>query len=217
MDTHAFVDELTASNRLQLASLSDIGAISGEQAAAGDLVKLLQIALANEISVSELAACWMPQTSELDVKLALAKQAGDEARHFSLVASRLEALGVSTESFVIPGVNSLFEYMRSLPTSVEKVAAGQFTLESIAYNVNQNFMRLCEAKGDEETVRIYREFIQPDEIHHHELGRMLLQKYATTPELQQRAKEAATRTLQIAAELRRKAAEKIGTQCFPGC
>ncbi len=49
---------------------------------------MLQVALANEISVSELAAAWMPSTQEVDVKIALARQAGDEAGHFQLVADR---------------------------------------------------------------------------------------------------------------------------------
>jgi len=44
--------------------------------------------LANEISVSELAAAWMPSTPEIDVKLGFARQAGDEPGHFQLVADR---------------------------------------------------------------------------------------------------------------------------------
>ena len=50
---------------------------------------MLQVALANEISVSELAAAWMSNTPEVDVKIAFARQAGDEAGHFELVADRL--------------------------------------------------------------------------------------------------------------------------------
>ena len=60
---------------------------------------MLQVALANEISVSELAAAWMPSTPEIDVKLAFARQAGDEAGHFQLVAERLSALGFDVAGF----------------------------------------------------------------------------------------------------------------------
>ena len=59
--------------------------------------------------------------------------------------------------------------------------------------------------------------IQPDELHHHRLGRMLLEKYATTPEAQQRAREAAAKTLEISRQVRLLAAETLGTACFPGC
>ena len=83
-----------------------------------------------------------------------------------------------------PGDNPLFQYLKGLSTTVERIAAGLFTLESIAYAVNENFMTFCEQRGDAETVRIYREYIQPDERAHQQLGQRLLAKYATTPELQ---------------------------------
>ena len=100
---------------------------------------------------------------------------------------------------------------------MERVAAGLFTLESIAYAVNENFMTFCELRGDAETVRIYREYIQPDERAHQQLGQRLLAKYATTPELQRVARETVGKVLDIAAAGRAKAAERMGTACFPGC
>jgi uncharacterized ferritin-like protein (DUF455 family) len=212
---------LKASNQKRLDELGDLSALACPDQPQGGwrngIVPLLRIALANEISVAELAAMWMPTVTGWDVKIALAQQAGDEARHFQLVESRLEKLGVSLADFTPPGENRLFAYLKSLSTPVEKIAAGQFTLESIAYQVNDAFLRRCELAGDQETAALYRHNIQPDELYHHELGRRLLEKYATTSEAQRRAREAAGRTLEIAAELRAAAAEKIGTGCFPGC
>ena len=191
------------------------GAPAGAEA--GGPIGLLQIALASEIGVSELAALWMTSTPEVDIKIALARQAGDEARHFDLVADRLRGLGFDPEAFVPPASNPLFDYLKSLPTSIERVAAGLYTLESIAYEVNENFMRLCDERGDAETVRLYRDFIQPDEEAHQRLGAALLLKHATTPELQARARAAVLKTLEIASTLRARAAERIGTPRFPGC
>jgi hypothetical protein len=111
----------------------------------------------------------------------------------------------------------LFAYLRSLETTVERIAAGPFTLESIAFQVNEQFMKYCERMGDQETVLLYQKRIQPDELHHHRLGAILLEKYATTPELQQRAREASAKTLQMARQMRFVAAQKLGTACFPGC
>ena len=216
MNSHAFVDELQAASSALLEKIGDVEVVSTSEAKT-DLVRLLQIALVNEINVSELAAAWMPGTQEIDVKLGMARQAGDEAKHFQLVGKRLEAHGFSLDEFIRPDESPLFAYLRSLPTTVERIAAGQFTLESIAYRVNRNFMKYCEVSGDEETVRLYENVIQPEELHHQKLGRTLLEKYALTPEAQQRAREAATKTLQLSAELRAGAAEKIGTACLPGC
>src|SRR5580692_8780062 len=182
-----------------------------------DARSLLQVALANEISVSELAAAWTPSTPEIDVKLAFARQAGDEAGHFQLVADRLATLGFDVAGFKQPPENPLFRYLRGLSTTVERVAAGLFTLESIAYAVNENFIAFCEERGDAETVRIYRAYIQPDERAHQELGQRLLAKYADTPELQRTARQTVAKVLEIAAVGRAQAAERLGTACFPGC
>ena len=182
----------------------------------GNATQLLQVALANEINVSELAATWMPSTHELDVKLAFARQAGDEANHFQLVAERLTALGFDVASFA-PSDNPLFQYLRGLTTTVERIAAGLVTLESIAYGVNENFMAWCARRGDDETVRIYREYIQPDEQAHQQLGQRLLERHATTPELQQRARDTVGRLLEIATATRASAAARLGTACIPGC
>jgi len=214
----AFVEQLEAWKTERLAPIIGAGQTSLARSAdaPGDATQLLQIALANEINVSELAAAWMPSTRELDVKIAFARQAGDEAGHFQLVADRLAALGFDVASFA-PADNPLFQYLRGLTTTVERIAAGLFTLESIAYGVNENFMALCAQRGDAETVRIYREYIQPDEAAHQQLGQRLLARYAVTPELQQTARDTVARLLEIAGTTRAAAAARLGTACFPGC
>lgn len=215
--SNGFVQELEAFEREPLALITGAGQTSLEGDTAGDSKQLLQIALGNEISVSELAAAWMPSTAELDVKIAFARQVGDEAGHFQLVADRLRALDFDVAGFRVPGPNPLFEYLRGLTTTVERVAGGLFALESIAYAVNQNFMAWCAQRGDDETVRIYREYIQPDELHHHELGRDLLAIYAIDAAAQTRAREVVGRVFEIASAARSQAALKLGTACFPGC
>ncbi|MBF6569427.1 MAG: ferritin-like domain-containing protein [Candidatus Binataceae bacterium] len=217
MDTVSFVQELEAFKAERLSPIVGAGQLSLADGAHGDGKKMLQVALANEISVSELAAAWMPSVPQIDVKIALARQAGDEAGHFQLVADRLAALGFDIAEFQGAAENPLFAYMKSLSGTVERIAAGLFTLESIAYVVNENFMAFCGRRGDAETVRIYREYIQPDERAHQQLGQRLLAKYAITTELQQAAKEAVIKVLEIATATRAQAAARMGTACFPGC
>ena len=83
-----FSDELTARSQDRLAAIVEAGRAD---TGGGDAKALLQVALVNEISVSELAASWVASTPEVDAKLAFARQAGDEAGHFQLVAERLQA------------------------------------------------------------------------------------------------------------------------------
>jgi len=217
MEPTAFVRDLEAFKAERLAPIVGAGRTSLDGEPAGDAKALLRVALVNEISVSELAAVWIPTTPEVDVKIAFARQAGDEAGHFQLVSDRLAALGVDVAAFQPPPANPLFAYLRSLQGTVPRIAGGLFTLESLAYDVNENFMAYCAQRGDDETVRIYREYIQPDERAHQALGQRLLAKYATTPELQAAARETVAKVLEIAGTSRAQAAAKLGTAAFPGC
>jgi len=213
-----FIDDLETFKAERLTPILAAGRASlADAAPAGDAQRMLQVALVNEISVSELAAAWMPTAPELDVKIAFARQAGDEASHFQLVADRLAALGFDVASFHPPPEGALFRYLRELPSTVERVAAGLFTLESIAYAVNESFMAFCEKRGDAETVRIYREHIQPDERAHQQLGQRLLAKYAITPELQTVARQTVAKVIDIATVARAEAAARMNTACLPGC
>jgi 1,2-phenylacetyl-CoA epoxidase catalytic subunit len=166
-----------------------------------DVLALLRIALKNELEASELAAHWMPSTPELDVKLGLARQVGDEAKHCNLLAKRYKELGGNPEGFDprAGGYTPLFQYLTGLATSVERLAAGQFTREAIALRRDDMSIRYLRDVGDTETADIYDRIIQPDEGYHHELGKSMLLKYAITPELQDASRKASRRTLEMRA------------------
>jgi hypothetical protein len=115
------------------------------------------------------------------------------------------------------GFGPLFTYLDSLEDTVERVAAGQFTREAIALVKNQQFIDLCDAQGHTATATLYRDTIQKDEEYHHLLGRRLLLRLATTPEAQERARRAASRTLELAEELQHLALTKLGIHHAPGC
>src|SRR3990170_4586040 len=219
MDNEAFVRELDARNQELLRGLVPEAALKPEVEGDLTVANLLKVALKNEIEASESAARWMVTTPELDVKLALARQVGDEAKHYRLVAERLGDLGFDARGFdpLAKGYGPLFQYLDTLKTTVERVAAGQFTREAIAIVKNRQFIEFCEAARDEVTARLYREIIEPDERHHHDLGRRLLLRYATTPEAQEAARRASERTLELAEELQTLALRSTGIHHAPGC
>ena len=104
MDAIQFIQELETFKADRLFPIVGAGRTSLTDGTPGDAKKMLQVALANEISVSEVAAAWMPTAPEIDVKLALARQAGDEAGHFQVVADRLAALGFVVAEFAMPNI-----------------------------------------------------------------------------------------------------------------
>ncbi len=219
MDSEAFVKDLDARNQELLRRLAPEAALKAEVEGDLSVMSLLKVALKNEIEATESAARWMATTAEIDVKLALARQVGDEAKHYRLIADRLAELGFDAREFnpLAKGYGPLFQYLDTLTTTVERVAAGQFTREAIAIVKNRQFIEFCEAAGDGATARLYREIIEPDERHHHELGRRLLLRYATTAEAQEAARRASQRTLELAEELQAVALKTAGIHHAPGC
>jgi Ferritin-like domain len=214
-DTDAFLAELDARNAR---ALERIGTAAAREPVEGiGVTRLLQLALKNELEATECAAMWIPTTREIDVKLALARQAGDEAKHFKLIVDRLAALGVDARDFD-PGPRSpMLQFLATLQTTVERVAAGQFTREALAVVRNEEFIRFCESRGDAGTAALYRDVIQPDERHHHELGRRLLGRLATDEATRESARMAAAKTLELAEEIQEIARLKMGVSRAPGC
>ncbi len=184
-----------------------------------DLPALLKIALKNEVEASEIAAYWIPTTPELDIKLGFARQVGDEARHYRLIAEHLVNMGVPLGDFdpMAAGYSPLFKALQGLETTVERLSAGQFTREAIAVQRNEMFIRYLEHHGHTDLVRLYREEIQPDETHHHQLGVSGLSKLMTTPDARERARKAMNLTLSIADEMKKAAEKKVGSKTLPGC
>lgn len=218
MHPHDFLEELDHSVTRALGAIAE-AAGAAEPAPDIGVPELLLVALKKELEASEEAALWMTRETDVDVKLALARQCGDEAKHYRLIEARLRELGVpaSRQTPLAGGPSPMYQYLASLATTEERVAAGQFTREALAKVHNDFFIAYCESKGDAETARLYRETIQPDEVHHHEMGRRLLARLATTEEAQQRARAASARTLEIASEIQELARLKKGIARAPGC
>ena len=201
LDSRTFVAGLVAEMQALFARLGEQGALEAESQGRVEIVTLLRLALKSELEAAELAGYWLPTAPEIDVKMAFARQCGDEMKHYHLISTRLAELGAEAADATAEGYSPLYHYLKGLRTSVERVAAGPFAREAIAEIRNEQFIALCERQGDAATARLYRDTIQPEEVHHHRLGRELLEKYCTTPETQALAATAARAALAIADEL----------------
>jgi rubrerythrin len=214
-----FVAALDAENQAALRGLEPDATLKPEVEGPLNVPNLLKVALRNEIEATEIAARWLVATDDVRVKMAFARQAGDEAKHFRMIADRLKELGFDPDALdpLAGGFGPLFTYLDSLTSTVERVAAGQFTREAIAVVKNRQFIEFCDRVGDKATAALYRDVIEPDERYHHELGRSLLLRLATTGETQAAAARAARRTLELADELQKKALATAGIHHAPGC
>ena len=217
MNSKEFVAGLVDEMDRLFARLGETETLESEAEGQVDVVTLLRLALKSELEASELAGFWMPTTPEVDAKMALALQCGDEMKHYGMISQRLTELGEDLTEFdpLADGHSPLYQYLRGLRTTVERIAAGPFASEAIAQVRNAQFVNFCRSVGDDGTARLYDEVIQPEEAHHHHLGREILEKYATTPEIQELAAAAVRNTLAIADELRNLAAKTTGVHNIP--
>jgi hypothetical protein len=215
----AFLQQLETYVHEKLASLDllkepEIGPVDRSE-----IVRRLKIALKNELEASEIAAVWIPTTPEVDVKLALARQVGDEAKHYRAIEDHLRRTGADLTGFnpAADGYGPMFQLLAGFNTTVERIGAAQFTRESLALKKNEQFIEFCEAAGDHETAKLYREHIQPDEEWHVQLGRTVLDRYATTPDLQMKARNAVEAVLDLAVRLQNRQLKELKVSHAPGC
>lgn len=214
-----FVDQLERHIHERLAALDLLKETEIGSADRSEVVRRLKMALKNELEASEIAAIWIPTTPEVDVKLALARQVGDEARHYRLIEDRIRQLGADLAGFnpVGDGYGPMFQLLAGFSTTVERIGAAQFTRESLALTKNEQFIEFCEAAGDRETAALYREKVQPDEQWHVQLGRTVLERYANTPELESKAAKAVEAVLDLAVKIQNKQLKELKVSHAPGC
>ena len=125
MTAEEFVRELDEQNQAVLRRLAPEATLAPEVSGDLNVLNLLKVALKNEIEATEIAARWLVSTDEVAVKMALARQAGDEAKHYRMIAERLRELGFDADGFdpIAKGYGPLFNYLDTLRTTVERVAA----------------------------------------------------------------------------------------------
>ena len=218
-DARAFVDELQQYVAGKLASLDLLKDEEPGPADRQEVIRRLKVALKNELEAAELAALWIPSTPEIDVKLALARQAGDEARHYHLIEKHLETMGVSLAGFepAAEGYGPMYNLLRGFDSTVERLAGAHFTREALALKKNEQFIEFCERAGESDTADLYRKHIQPDEGWHVDIGHRFLTRYVASDEDQEKARRAIEAVLDLAVKVQRKQCQELKLSHAPGC
>jgi len=178
----------------------------------------LKIALKNEMEATVIAAEWVASTPEFEAKLAFAAHAGDEARHYQFLEERARVLGVLLLGFnPLSPESPVLAYLRTLSSTVERVAAALVAREAMGRRRNVQFLKFLEAIGQKDLGRLYRDVINPDEDKHHQAGCAVLAKLASMDALQEQARRACKRLLEIGDQARTATMEKTGAPVVPGC
>jgi hypothetical protein len=199
LDPRAFAEEMAAETVRSLARLAD--RLRAPPPVDATVADLLGAALHDEVEAAEVAAIWMAGEPDLELKLGLARQAGEEAMHYRAIAERMRALGgdPSAAEARWRGPSATFRFLKGLQVPAERLAAAAVR-EGISRVRNAAFAAACDARGDAETARLYREVIGPDEARHQEFVQAMLARFALTAEDQERARRDAARVLQLVEE-----------------
>ena len=105
------------------------------------------------------------------MKLLLAEQCGDGAKHYRLIASRLEALGAAGGYDPRDGgYSKVFAFLRSLQTPEERSSAGHLTLKALSLARLSALASFCEDKGDADSAHLLREGLSGEERRYYDQG-----------------------------------------------
>jgi hypothetical protein len=194
-----FVNELDAKNQPSIQRV--IGALNEGLGKEGvEVADTLRMALKAAIELAEVAALWVTDCNDLEMKLSLAEQCGDGARQCRRLSARLLALGVADYDPRNGGYSKLFAFLRSLQTAEERSSAGYVTGKALSMARLAALSAFCSQKGDAESARLLGAEIAEEERRYYEEGRRLLVGATVSEESQARARRAACRTLELAGE-----------------
>jgi hypothetical protein len=194
-----FVSELDAKNQPSIQRV--IAALNEGLAKEGvEVGDALRMALKAAIELAEVAALWVPDCADLEMKLSLAEQCGDGARQCRRLSARLVAIGVTEYDPRNGGYSKLFAFLRSLQTAEERSAAGYLTGKALSMARLAALGAFCAEKGDSESARLLGSEIAEEERHYYEEGKRLLLAVTATEESQARARRSAYKTLELAGE-----------------
>jgi hypothetical protein len=199
-DAETFIRDFHTKNQASLerhlASLR--AAITKESLEVLDFVRL---AMKDAIEAAEVAALWFVDCDDLTMKIRFAETCGAAAGHHRLLAARLAALGAEPFDPRQGGYSRFFGFLRSLQTPEERASAGEVTLRTFQTGKLALFAELAAAHGDGETAELLGTRLSADEKTVMDAGWKDLIAHSPTEECQARARRAAFRIVELAAEV----------------
>jgi hypothetical protein len=195
-----FVTELDAKNQASIQRVVD-ALTAGLAKESFEVEGVLRLVIKSTMEAAEVAALWVSDCEDLEMKLSLAEQCGDGARQCRQVAARSAELGLAAYDPREGGYSKLFAFLRSLQTPEERAAAGYVTSKSLSISRLQALMTFCSDKGDAQTARLLGEAILAHDRRYYEEGKRLLALVALNEESQARGRRSAYRTLELATEM----------------
>ena len=156
-------------------------------------IKVMQSRLFNEIRAGEIFGGWLKSTPELDVKKTLAEATHEEYEHATFLEEALRGKGATPHDYqALPAQMAMFNAFEGLTDTVERIAAFPMAGEGVA---DYLIAKSLKAGTVPDWVTAPYRRIHEDEEEHGNYPFETLVKYATTPELQDKAARAVAMSL----------------------
>lgn len=190
MNSREFLEELLAERRRIRDGIfkEAIKIHGGDRMSEEEVVMHLKRTQFNELYIMAVLAQWVATTGDLELRLGLARQVHDEARHYKMMTARLEEiLGHpydGSEYYPYPEQAAWIDFFSWPRNEYERVIVHNFSSEWWAVETLEFFAD----KFDPKTANMYKAILR-DERYHLELGMMAVVKYCDTPERQDRVRK----------------------------
>ena len=215
--TTEFIDELDNLLLKRIEELSNqIKGKSNPSVKIPPMPNLLMAALKNEWETTLLTSHWVIDEKNADFRVCLARLAGDEAKHFALIETRLNELNGQKNEEELNKRTPLFHYLMKQNSTFDRAVTGPYAREALAVARNNVFLEHCINIKDRQTIELY-ETIQKDESHHHQLGRKFVSELVKTKQDLELAKNKIYEILNVVDEIQEMVVMKMGICRLPGC
>lgn len=153
-------------------------------------VEALRVRWFNEYIGTIVLARLVDRVEDATLKMLIARQVGDEAKHANVCARRIRELGSRVDDYVPPPEQLvMYDVLDGYTYPEQFLAAMQFTTEHEGVRRNEAALR----RFDAETAQMFEDAINPDEEFHVQIGWVGLRTLCTTAEAQDRARAACVR------------------------
>ena len=161
-------------------------------------VRVMKSRLWNELRAADLFGGWLKTTPEIEVKTMMARSAAEEMVHAGLLSARIRDLGADPFDYrPLPAQMSMFNAMEGLRDSCQRLAGFSMGGEGVA---NYLIEKCLAAPSVPDWIKAPYKRILADEEGHGSGPEEILERYATTPELQDATRRAVAMRLVLMRE-----------------
>ena len=161
-------------------------------------LRVMKSRLWNELRAADLFGGWLKTTPEVEVKTMMARSAHEEMVHAGLLSARIRDLGADPFDYrPLPAQMSMFNAMEGLPDSCQRLAGFSMGGEGIA---NYLIEKCLAAPSVPDWIKAPYKRILADEEGHGSGPEGILERYATTPEIQDATRRAVAMRLVLMRE-----------------